>query len=70
MVSSERGKSGCGVPSLVFQDEVKGKRADAVHGTVKAAVLTNNSSSSNLISASCYDQKPFYLISHSIPQVT
>ncbi len=51
---------------------MKGKRADAdaVHGTVKAAVLTNDSSSSNLIVASCYDQKPFYMISHSILQVT
>ncbi len=48
-------KSGRGVPPLVFQDEVTGKRVDAVSGTVKAAVLTNDSSSSNLIVASCYN---------------
>ncbi len=48
-------KSGYGAPPLVFQDKVMGKRADAVCGTVKAAVLTNDSSSSNLIVASCYN---------------
>ncbi len=63
-------KSGRGVPPLVFQDEAKEKQADAVQGMVKAAVLKGDSLSHNLIIASCYDQKPFYMISHSIDQVT
>ncbi len=46
------------------QCKVKEKRADAVHDTIKAAVLKNDSCSSNLIIASCYNQKPFYMISH------
>ncbi len=48
-------KSGCDVPSLVFQDELTGKRADASQGTVKAAVLKHDSQSSNLIIVSCYN---------------
>ncbi len=63
-------KRGRGVPPLVFRDEVKGKQANAVQGTVKAAVLKDDSLSHDLIIASCYDQKPFYMISHSIDQVT
>ena len=32
-------KSGQGAPPCVMQEEVKGKAAEAIHGTVKAAVL-------------------------------
>ena len=63
-------KTGRGVNEVVIQEEQKGKRADAVRGTVKAAVLRGDSKSSNLIVASCYDQKPFYMISHSIEEIT
>jgi hypothetical protein len=37
---------------------------------MKAAVLKGDSQSSNLVVASCYDQKPFYMISHSCDSVT
>ena len=63
-------KSGRGVPPVVLQEELGGKRADAVRGTVKVAVLKDDSESHDLIVASCYDQKPFYMISHSVQEVT
>jgi len=34
-------------------------------GTVKAAILRGDIQSSDLVVALCYDQKPFYMISHS-----
>ena len=49
---------------------MQGKRADAVRGTVKAAVLKGDTESSDLVVASCYDQKPFYMVSHSIAPIT
>ncbi len=58
------------MPPLVFQEELKGKQADTKQGTVKAAVLKNNSLSHDLIIASCYDRNPFYMISHSIERLT
>ncbi len=58
------------MPPLVFQDEMKGKQADAVRGMVKATVLKGDSQSDNLVIASCYDQKPFYMILHSVEEVT
>ena len=63
-------KSGRGVPPVVLQEELGGKRADAVRGTVKVAVLKDDSESHDLLVASCYDQKPFYMISHSVQEVT
>ena len=63
-------KTGRGVNEVFIQKELKGKRADAARGTVKAVVLRGDSKSSNLIVASCYDQKPFYMISHSIEEIT
>ena len=63
-------KSGRGCPPCVFQDEKTGKAAELARGTVKAAVLKGDSRSSNLVVASCYDQKPFYMISHSCESVT
>jgi hypothetical protein len=55
----------------VVQEDLKtGRAADAARGTVKAAVLKGDSRSSNLVVASCYDQKPFYMISHSCESVT
>ena len=52
-------KSGPGVCSAVIYEKNTGKRADTVRGTVKVAVLKDDSESSDLIVASCYDQKPF-----------
>jgi len=63
-------KSGRGCPSNVVQEDKPGRAADAARGTVKAAVLKGNSQSSNLVVASCYDQKPFYMILLSCENVT
>ena len=63
-------KSMRGVPPCVLQEELTGKRADAARGTVKATVLEGGSKACQLIITSCYDQKPFYMISHSTPSVT
>ena len=62
-------KSERGVPPCVIQEELKGKKADAARGTLKVAVLKGDSKSSDLVIASNYDQKPFYMISHSTPNV-
>jgi hypothetical protein len=53
-----------------MQEEKTGKAADAARGTVKAAVLKGDSRLSNLVVASCYNRKPFYMISHSCKSVT
>ena len=54
----------------MIQEEKTGKVAKAARGTVKAAVLKGESQSSDLVVASCYDQKPFYMISHSCESIT
>ena len=63
-------KSGRGVPPCVIQEELKGKHAEAARGTLKAAVLKGDSKSCDLVIVSNYDQKPFYMITHSIPKIT
>jgi hypothetical protein len=63
-------KSGHGCPPCVMQEEKLGKHANAARGTVKAAVLKEDSMSSNLVVASCYDQKPFYMISSKCEKVS
>jgi hypothetical protein len=63
-------KSGWGCPPCVIQEEKMGKVANTARGTVKAVVLKGDSWSSNLVVASCYDQKPFYMISHSCESVS
>jgi hypothetical protein len=62
-------KSGQGFPPCVGQEEKTGKAADAARGTVKAAVLKGDRLS-NLVVASCYDQKPFYMITYSCESLT
>ena len=47
-----------------------GRAFNTARGTVKAAVLKGDSRSSNLVIASCYVQKPFYIISHSRESIT
>jgi hypothetical protein len=63
-------KSGRGCPPCVMQEEKLGKHADTARGTVKAAVLKEDSMSSDLVVASCYDQKPFYMILSKFEKVS
>jgi hypothetical protein len=63
-------KSGRGCPPCVLQEDKTGKAADATRGKVKAAVLKGDSMSSDLVVASCYDQKPFYMISSKCEEVS
>ena len=63
-------KSGWGCPPCVIQEEKTGKAAKAARNTVNAAVLRGDSQSSDLVVASFYDQKPFYIISHSCENIT
>jgi hypothetical protein len=63
-------KSGQGCPPCVVQEEKHGRAADRARGTVKAAMLKGDSRPSDLVVASCYDQKPFYMISSSFKSVT
>jgi len=63
-------KSGWGVPSVVLQEELGGNMADVVRGTVKVTVLKEDSESHDLIITSCYEQKPLYMITHSVQEVT
>jgi hypothetical protein len=62
-------KTGRGAPPMVFQEEKTGKAAVAARGTVKAAVLKGDSLLSDLDVASCFDQKPFYMISHNCKSI-
>ena len=63
-------KSGWGCPPCVIQEEKTGKAAEAARNTVNAAILRGDSQSSDLVVASFYDQKPFYIISHSCENIT
>ena len=63
-------KSGRGCPPRMIQEEKTGKAAETVRGIMKAAVLKGESQSLDLVVASCYDQKPFYMISHSCENIT
>ncbi len=63
-------KSNCGVLTCVIQDKKTVKAAGRVQGTVKASVLKNCGKSCDLIIASCYNQKPFCMLSHSIKEIT
>ncbi len=40
-----------------------------MRGTVKATVLKGNSKAKDLIVASCYDQKPFYMLSNYVEEI-
>ena len=53
-----------------MQEKLKGKCADAVQRMLKVAVLRGDSKFCDLVCVSNYDQKLFYMISHSIPTVT
>ena len=59
-----------GVHLCVLQEDVTEKKADKVRGSVKASVLKGDSRASNLIGASCFNWKPFYMMSHSAEEVT
>jgi hypothetical protein len=62
-------KTGRGAPPMVFQVEKTGKAAEAARGMVKAAVLKGDSLSLDLVVTSCFDQKPFYMISHNCKSI-
>ncbi len=62
-------KTGRGALPMVFLEEKTSKAAEAARGTVKAAVLKGDSLSSDLVVASCFDQKPFYMISHNCESI-
>ncbi len=62
-------KTGRGAPPMVYQEDKTGRAAEAARGTVKGAVLKGDSLLSDLVVASCYDQKPFYMISHNCKRV-
>ncbi len=62
-------KNGRGAPPIIFQEEVTGKKAEATRGTVKAAVLKGDSCAQGLIVASCFDQKPFDMVSNVTTKV-
>ena len=62
--------SGRGVPPCVRQEMPKGKAAQmAAKGTTKLAVLRGDPNSSDLLVGSCYDQRPFYMLSHAASSV-
>ncbi len=52
-----------------FQEEVTEKKAEATCGTFTAAVVNRNSCAQGLIISSCFDQKPFYMISNVATKV-
>ena len=58
------------MPPVVLQEELDGKRAGTVRWMVKVAVLKEDSESHDLIIAPCHDQKPFYMLTHSVMEVT
>ncbi len=56
---------------MVQQQEKKGKKTKAkVCGRVKAAVLEGNERAKDLVVASCYDQKPFYMLSNCVEEIS
>ena len=64
-------KSQRGVHPSVVKEECKTKKgAEQARGTLKVAVLKGDSKSCDLVVVSNYDQKPFYMITHSIPEET
>lgn len=62
-------KSGRGVDPKVIIEPLTGKAEERARGTLKASVLTGDSKSMNLVVTCCYDQKPFYMLSHSTKRV-
>ena len=57
-------KSGRGIPSCVFQEEIQNKNEQRlVRGTAKAAVLEGDPNCPNLITSSVYDTKPVHYLS-------
>ena len=63
-------KGGHGCPTCVFEESLRGKKAIAAHGTVEIVVFKGDLSFFYLIVGSCYDQKPFYMMIHSIEHIT
>mgnify|MGYP003326642903 FL=1 len=70
MISGVARKSGRGLPSCVYQEEVT-KKEDIIRAkwTVKAAVLKGDPMVPGMVAISIYDSKPFYMISNACEQV-
>ena len=61
---------GRGVPKCVVQEKMKKKdEIEAARGTVKAAILTNNSKCSGMVMFSYYDSKPVYFLSNACEKI-
>ena len=71
MVHGVTRPSGRGIPPIVKQEEVK-KKADLekVRNTVKAAVLKGDDVVKDLVSVSCYDTKPVYMLSNACENIS
>ena len=71
MVHGVTRPSGRGIPSIVKQEEVT-KKADLekVRHTIKAAVLKNDDVVTDLVSVSCYDTKPVYMLSNACENIS
>ena len=54
-----------GVHPCVIKEDTPGKKAKKVREIVKSSLLKGDRRSSNLIVASCFYQKPLYMLLHS-----
>eukprot|EP00957_Ditylum_brightwellii_P116312 8871977-Ditylum_brightwellii.AAC.1 len=70
MLSNSRTTTTASTWTTCSTEQLYGKRADAAHGTVKVAVLQGDSHADAIIIASCYGQKPFYMISSIAKEIT
>jgi hypothetical protein len=70
LVHSFLRKSSHGCPWCVVQEDKVGRLAKVAKGTVKVAVLKGDSMSLDLVITSCFDQKPFYMISSKCKKVS
>ena len=60
-----------GVTPLVKQADVKSmKKREKVRGTVKLARLCGDNMTKDLLIGSCFDQKPFYILTNAAEKVT
>ncbi len=55
---------------MIQEEEKKGKQVDSALGGIKVAILKSDPRARNVIVASVYDQKPFYVISSVAKKIT
>ena len=59
-----------GVPDIVRQEIPSGKAAqEAARGTTMLACLKNDTLTTDLLIGSCYDQRPFYMLTNAAEEV-